>query len=134
MSRAKLLVPAGAFDQLKGGEMFSPTQLALLLSLPANFFWRRPLSGKAGEVSTKVPAGVGGSPAAANAAEPMTTAARPPASAFTILPRFYWEMTGRDDSMGAGGGHSQPIETGPFRQKNKVVQVKKAVRLMVTEF
>src|SRR5829696_7545849 len=35
MTSAKLLVPAGTFVQLSGGEMFSPMQLGLVLMLPA---------------------------------------------------------------------------------------------------
>jgi hypothetical protein len=100
MSSAKLLVLAGAFDHVKGGEIFSPTQLALVLSFPANFFCKRPLSSNAGELSTKVPAGDGGS--AANAVQLIAMTAKHPASIFTVFLGFPWEIcriTGRDDSM-----------------------------------
>src|SRR5580693_2821448 len=56
-SRAKLFVPSGTFDQASGGEMFSPTQFALLcLSLHAFFVAKVPLSWIAGEVSVSTSA------------------------------------------------------------------------------
>src|ERR1700676_3145467 len=48
---AKLLVPTGGFFHSSGGEMFSPTQLGLDLSLPAFFTASLPLSSKLGEDS-----------------------------------------------------------------------------------
>src|ERR1700686_541501 len=48
---AKLFVPAGGFFHSSGGEMFSPTQLGLDLSLPACFTASLPLSSKLGEDS-----------------------------------------------------------------------------------
>src|SRR5581483_5284699 len=79
ISRAKLFVPSGGFDQDSGGETFSPTQLGLrCLSLPAFLTARVPLSGKAGEVSVNTPAAraPGAAARAASAAAKAGTAAR----------------------------------------------------------